>query len=251
MPPALSLVRPLQRGGEPADADQAVSLVRHVQGLPNLSPYGLYTHLDVPDAPRAHEYIAWQLERYARVCVRLKQIGIQVPAKMVASSAVLRYTPDAAMDAVDPGHILFGQTPPGPVAVASTCGPRAGPSRAASSTRDGLTVESFVTSCRFRYATTCASESFPIGLRDGMASVACGSVLASGRRVPILGPISLEHTRVDLTGVPEARVGDEVVVVGQQGATAIRPEEVIAHHRLAVKPELAMAIRGSVQRVYR
>ena len=90
----------------------------------------------------------------------------------------------------------------------------------------------------------------PIGLRDGMASVACGSVLASGRCVPILGPISLEHTRVDLTGVPEARVGDEVVIVGQQGATAIRPEEVIAHHRLAVKPELAMAIRGSVQRVY-
>ena len=92
--------------------------MRHrVPGRPNrfeidLVPYGLHTHLDVPDDPRAHEYIAWQIECYARVCAGLKQLGIDVPVKMVASSAVLRYTRDAAMDAVDPGHILFGQTPP-------------------------------------------------------------------------------------------------------------------------------------------
>ena len=250
MPPALSLVRPLQRGGEPADADQAVSLVRHVQGLPNLSPYGLYTHLDVPDDPRAHEYIAWQLERYARVCVGLKQIGIQVPVKMVASSAVLRYTPRRGDGRSRPwSHSVWPDTPwTGRGSVDLRPAFRALTSRLIHARR--VDRREFRDLVPVPLRDNLRVGVIPIGLRDGMASVACGSVLASGRRVPILGPISLEHTRVDLTGVPEARVGDEVVIVGQQGATAIRPEEVIAHHRLAVKPELAMAIRGSVQRVY-
>ena len=46
----------------------------------------------MPDDPSARrEYIAWQIERYARVCAGLKQLGIDVPVKMVASNAVLRF----------------------------------------------------------------------------------------------------------------------------------------------------------------
>jgi alanine racemase len=59
----------------------------------------------------------------------------------------------------------------------------------------------------------------------------------------------VEHTRVDLTEVPEARVGDEVVIIGRQGEAEISPQEVIERNKLKVA-ELALAVRDSVPKVY-
>ncbi len=228
----------------------AVSLISHVRRLPNLVLHGLYTHLHVPDDPKAQAYIAWQLERYSRVCEALKRLGVEIPVRMVASSAVLRYSREMAMDAVDPGHVLFGQTPPGPVTVTFDLRPafRALTSRLIHVKKVDRREYRDLAPIPLREGLLIGI--IPIGLRDGMASLSCGSVLVSGRRVSTLGPMSLEHTRVDLTDVPEARVGDEVVIIGQQGDIAIRPEEVIEHQGFAVEPELAMAVRASVERIY-
>ena len=51
-------------------------------------------------------------------------------------------------------------------------------------------------------------------------------VLVRGRAAPIVSGPNLEHTRIDLTGVPEARVGDEVVIIGRQGEAEITAAEV-------------------------
>ena len=89
----------------------------------------------------------------------------------------------------------------------------------------------------------------PIGLSDGMRFLNCGQVLIRGRRMSILGVPSLEHTRLDLTDLPEAEVGDEVVIIGEQGDAQISPEEVIARNGLKIA-ELALAVQESVPRVY-
>ena len=83
-----------------------------------------------------------------------------------------------------------------------------------------------------------------------MASLTCGEVLVSGRRAAILGPLSLEHTRIDLTEIPAAGVGDEAVIIGEQQGASIPPAEVMAHQGLALQPALAMAVRESVRRRY-
>jgi alanine racemase len=60
----------------------------------------------------------------------------------------------------------------------------------------------------------------PFGLGDGMRRAAAGqamSLLVNGRRAPVLG-VSLEHTTLDLTGLDEAQVGGEVVVMGESGS---------------------------------
>ncbi len=55
----------------------------------------------------------------------------------------------------------------------------------------------------------------PIGSADGMSRLHAGRVLVRGRAAPIVGSPSLEHTRIDLTSVPDAQVGDEVVIIGR------------------------------------
>ena len=102
---------------------QAAALARRIRALPKLELHGVYTHVDVPGGPRAQEYVAWQVERYRAACAEIEAEGGAIPVKMAASSAVLRCDPDATFDAVDPGHILFGLTPPGPLNVGADLRP--------------------------------------------------------------------------------------------------------------------------------
>ena len=230
--------------------EQALALVRRVCALPGLVLHGLYTHVDVPAGEQAEACVDWQLGRYRAVCAALEREGIAVPIRMAASSAVLRCAPDAAFDAVDPGHMLFGLTPPGPLNVAADLKPAF---RSLSSrlihTRT-VDRERFPELAPFPLHQGMRYGVIPIGLRDGMAALTCGEVLVGGRRVPILGPFSLEHTRVDLSEVPGAAAGDEVVIIGRQGEGVISPDEVIAHQGFGVKAALALAVGTSVPRVY-
>ena len=90
----------------------------------------------------------------------------------------------------------------------------------------------------------------PFGLRDGIAGLTCGEVLVRGRRVPITGRFSMEHTRIDLSMVPDASVGDEVVLIGHQQGQAITLSEVTERHNVpAIMP--ALSVGGGVQRVLR
>jgi alanine racemase len=75
-------------------------------------------------------------------------------------------------------------------------------------------------------------------------------VLVRGRAVPIVAGPSLEHTRIDLTDVPDARVGDEVVVIGRQGDAEITLAEVAARHGLGLH-HVATTVGPRVNRVYR
>jgi alanine racemase len=63
----------------------------------------------------------------------------------------------------------------------------------------------------------------PIGWDSGLPRTlpAAPCALVRGKRVRLLPPVHAELTRVDLTDVPDARVGDELVLFGGEGAGAI------------------------------
>ena len=43
-----------------------------------------------------------------------------------------------------------------------------------------------------------------------------GSILIHGKKAPILGRICMDQTMVDISDIPEAKEGDEVVVIGKK-----------------------------------
>ena len=60
----------------------------------------------------------------------------------------------------------------------------------------------------------------------------------------------MEHTRIDLSMVPDASVGDEVVLIGHQQGQAITLSEVTESHNVsAIMP--ALSVGSGVQRVLR
>lgn len=67
----------------------------------------------------------------------------------------------------------------------------------------------------------------PVGYYDGYPPEVLGKadVLIRGRRYPVSGFISADHTTIDITGSTGIKIGDEVVLVGKQGKNEITNEE--------------------------
>ncbi len=55
-----------------------------------------------------------------------------------------------------------------------------------------------------------------------------GEVLIRGRRAPIVGRISMDMCTVDVSRIPDCGIGDEVVLMGRQGAEYISANEIAA-----------------------
>jgi alanine racemase len=63
----------------------------------------------------------------------------------------------------------------------------------------------------------------PAGYADGLSRLLSnrGYVLIRGQEAPITGRVSMDQTMVDVSGIPGVALGDEVVLLGSQGARSI------------------------------
>jgi alanine racemase len=68
----------------------------------------------------------------------------------------------------------------------------------------------------------------PIGYADGFrrAPHNWGQVLVHGQFAPVIGRVSMEKTTISVNHIPDVSVGDEVVLLGQQGQNRITAEEI-------------------------
>src|SRR2546426_10536009 len=236
----------LERLGVPAD--QAVKLVLAIRDLAGLRLAGLCTHLHVPTGADP-AYVEWQFGRFTVVLDALAAQGVDVPIRPAASSPLVLGFPSTYLNAVDPGRMLYGYG--GEEATESVV------LRPAFSALKSRLVEVKDVAPRERFA---AAAPFPIvgamrlgvipgGVGDGFHRLNAGGGLGRGRRCPVLARPSLEHTRLDLTTVPDAAVGDEVVLIGRQGTEAITLDEIAERHALD-SLALALGVGPRVARVY-
>ncbi|HYB40603.1 MAG TPA: alanine racemase, partial [Candidatus Methylomirabilis sp.] len=237
----------LQRLGIPAE--QAVEVVLAIAELPRLRVTGVCTHLHAP-AGADPDYIRWQFGRFTAVLDGLAAAGLRVPVKLAASSPLVMQHGETYLTAVDPGSMLYGvpQSFAAPPAVALRPALRA-LKTCLIQVKDLAPRERFAAEAPFAVAAPMRLGVVALGAADGLGLLHDGRVLVRGRPVPVLGAPSLEHTRIDLTTVPDARAGDEVVVIGRQGDAEISPAAVAARHGLAPHG-VALAIRERVARVY-
>jgi alanine racemase len=91
----------------------------------------------------------------------------------------------------------------------------------------------------------------PVGYDDGVdwRLGNQGEVLVRGRRVAIVGRISMDYTTIDVTDVPGVGVGERVTLLGADGGARIRAEEIAA--RTGTVPyDVTCSIGKRVERVF-
>ena len=234
----------LERLGVPAE--QAVKTVAAMVELPRLRLAGLCAHPHDGDDPA---YAEWQLGRFTAVVDELEARGIRVPIRLLAASPFVLKFPRTYLNAVDPGRMLYGITFPGepsPVTLRPTL--RALRSRIIA-LKEVQPRERFAELAPFPLTAPMRLGVIPMGSADGLLWLHAGRVLVRGRAVPIVAGPSLEHTRIDLTEVPDAQVGDEVVIIGRQGDAEITAAEVATRHGLGLH-HVATTVGPRVTRVY-
>jgi alanine racemase len=90
----------------------------------------------------------------------------------------------------------------------------------------------------------------PVGYADGFrrAPTNWGTVLLHGQEAPILGRVCMDQCMIDVTHLPQTRVGDEVVLIGQQGEATLTAEQV-AERLGTISYEVVAEILARVPRV--
>jgi alanine racemase len=185
------------------------------------SPIGLMTHFASSEDFDGSDTAA-QIARFVAVTD-----GLPGPRALSNSAAVLGW-PDARGDWVRTGGLLYGLS-----VVKGKRGSDFGFRPAMTLSTRLVAVNPIARGERVGYngTYTCPEDMrvgiAAIGYGDGYPrSAAAGTpVLIGGRRVPIVGRVSMDLITVDLRGAPDAKVGDRVVLWGE----GLPVEEIAAH----------------------
>lgn len=224
------------------------AVVRRILGSKAVTLAGTFATLSCADDPSSPE-TARQLATL-RACVeRMREAGLSPGVVHLANSAGTLGHPDTWLDGVRPGLALYG-VEPSEVAAGAGLEP-------------AMTLETRVVSVRrvpagtplgygARFVTTRETKVavLPIGYHDGFRRSFSGriEVLLRGRRVPVVGAVSMDLTLVDATEVGAAR-GDRVLCLGRDGAEEIGVWE-LARAADTIAWEILCGIGKRIPRVY-
>lgn len=221
--------------------------------FPEVRPIGLMTHLACADAEDP-EPSREQLRRFSAMRAELREQGVSPTFLHAANSAGTLALPEAHFDAVRPGVALYGVAP------------RRG---IGAELRPAMRVRTEIVALRtietgsaigyghtFRAARRTVVATVPMGYADGLSRGLSnrGHVLVRGARAPIAGAVSMDLAMIDVTDVPGAQIGDEVVALGAQdgplGKDCITADEV-AEHLGTISWEVLTSVSRRVPRFYR
>jgi len=87
------------------------------------------------------------------------------------------------------------------------------------------------------------------GYADGFRRIDGGIALVHGKRVPVVGRVCMDQAMLQLDDVPDAKVGEEVVLIGKQGQETITAEE-IAQRWGTINYEVIASLADRLPRIY-
>jgi alanine racemase len=197
-----------------ASPGRALGIARAVMDAPNLQLEGLSTHLACASRP---DVTREQLDLFRAVEEELRRDGIEPPIRHAANSAGLFSCPEAHFDLVRPGIALYGMDP-GPF------GKLGLPLRPVLSLKTQIAYLKGVAEGvpvgydgRWRSPRATRVATCPAGYDDGYPYLLSNraEAVVRGRRVPLVGSVTMDYIMLDVGDVPEAEVGDEVTLIGE------------------------------------
>jgi alanine racemase len=230
--------------------DEVVDFVKRLIELPGIRLEGLYTQFSVADeADKTYSYKQWGI--YKKVLKALEEAGIHIPIRHVCNSAGTLNFPEMHLEMVRCGTAIYGHYP-------SPVTDRSVPLRPAMTLKSRVgRIRTLPPGSSISYGRTYTTPRpttvalVPIGFGDGLSRQLSnkGPVLIRGKRAPIVGRVCMDQCIVDVSGIPEARQDDEVVLFGQQDGAEITAEE-IALIMDSINYVVMAAVSARVPRVY-
>lgn len=227
----------------------AFSLIEKVLELEYLEIEGIYTHFAAADTEP--DFTEKQIDDFNKILKRLDKADINIPLVHMANSAAMLKYKTSHFNLVRPGLAMYGLLPfptalkyinLKPVFKLKTKVVYLKKVPIRTSISYGRT---FITKRDSMIAT------IPVGYADGYNRLLSskGEILIQGKRAPVIGRVCMDMCMVDVTDISRVKIGDEVVLIGQQGKETILVEE-IADKLGTISYEVVSMITKRVHRIY-
>jgi alanine racemase len=240
------------RLGVPPEDALAVARLLRSSGVVRLT--GVMTHLASADDPSADGDTRRQLAVFEQVVAQLRAESEEpLVVHAAATSGAVRF-PEARYGMVRLGLGLYGIAPSPAVAegldlqlAVAFLSRLAQVSTLPKGQRVGYNGTYVIEAQEQRVGIVAA------GYNDGVpwSLSNTGAVMLQGRRVPVIGRVSMDSMAIDLSAVPQAAVGDEVLLFGTHEGHTLRPEEVAATAGTIPYDLLVHVDSRRVQRLFR
>ena len=233
------------------DLDYAAEDLKKVAALPNFRIRGMFSHMSTADA-FDKTYSHQQEAKYNRYYEAMTAAGIEIPFRTLANSASVMEIPSVYFDACRPGIILYGCYPSDEVDVNQL------------SLKPVMSVKANIVHLKdvpagfsVGYGRKYISEkpskiaTIALGYADGYPRPysAQAKVIVNGVIAPIAGNICMDQCMIDVTEVPDVKVGDEVIVMGSDGKNTILADD-IAKATGTINYEITCAFGQRLPKVY-
>lgn len=174
------------------------------------------------------------------------------PLRHLANSAAIFAYPKAHYDMVRAGIMLYGGSP-----LSKTTPETAQLQQAMTLTSAISQIHTVPAGAEVGYDGTYIAKgprriaTVPVGYADGYKRILSNrsSVLIAGKRAPQVGNVCMDQIMVDITSLPQAKTGDEVVLFGRQKDALISADEMAAWAE-TISYEIFTSIGKRVKRVY-
>lgn len=229
-------------------AEEGLGFLRLLKQLPGLRVDGMFTHLSSADEPQKTT-TDWQLDRFDRLIAEAGQAGLRPRLVHAGNSAASLYYPRSRYDMIRPGIAIYGLQPD----VDAPLPP---------GFKTALAWKTRLVSIKdlpaghgvgynYRYTTTSPERIgvIAVGYADGFRRRLGNIAIIRGRRVPVRSGVCMDQCMISLDDVPDARLGDEVVLIGSQGQACLTAEEV-GRSWGTNNYELVCGLSARVPRVY-
>jgi len=229
-------------------------LLKSVSHLKRLEIEGVLSHLSSADShsPEAVKYTKAQIDDFSLI---VKALQAQMPSvryfHLAGSAGMVKY-PEARFNSARPGLMLYGANPFYPEKLA-----KLNLDPVMSLVSRICLIKTLPQGSRISYGgktilkRTSRVGVVPAGYADGIPRSAPPGFefLVKGKPAPLLGVVTMDLIMVDLTDIPEAKPGDEILLFGREGRSELRVEK-LAQACHTISYEIFTRLGKRVKREY-
>lgn len=228
------------------DCEKCLEEIAQIKKLPKLVPEGIFTHFAVADSLEEESCGYTDMQKELFFSIAEEAGGFKEVHCLNSAGAELHY--DSRSTLARFGILLYGLNPDTSLEMPKGIEP----------VMEVKTVIGYIKELHkgdcVSYGRTFTAQrdmraaTLPIGYADGYPRLLSnrGEVIICGKRAKILGRVCMDQMIVDITDIPEAKIGTEVTVFGRGEITA----DDIAALCGSIGYEIICAVSPRVPRVY-
>lgn len=208
--------------------ESTLAEIKKICSLKCLEIFGLFSHFATADA-EDKGYAEEQHKKYDDFYAEITESGVAVKNRILANSAAIMEMPGTHYDYVRPGIILYGIYPSKEV------------------DRKGLDLKPVMTvKAKIIYLKTIEAgasigygrtykapgarriATLPVGYADGLPRLCSnkGRVIVNGYYAPIVGNVCMDQCMIDVTDIPDVKLGDTVIIMGEEGKLSVTADDI-------------------------